>query len=250
MARIPRTTQKIFGGNLAPTPTAGLAVYGSLTAGSPSFSADPAAIQSLPNWLQGFAGAFYPGSQQSPTFEDFNGLMYVITSQLAYLMQSGVPEWDPNTTYYIGSLVNDGLGNIYKSLQNSNTNQALSSTTYWSTIIDNRQMCKAWVNFDGRTGAILDSYNVSSVTRESQGQYMIHFTTPMSNANYAWSSSCGNQQGVQAQGGDNYMAGVSDASSTSWPAWKTTSALRVYCLNADTNTREDASSTSVIVFGS
>ena len=49
--------------------------------------------------------------------------------QLAYLMQEGVPEWNADTTYYIGSIVNDGLGNCYRSLTDSNLNNALTDTT-------------------------------------------------------------------------------------------------------------------------
>lgn len=45
---------------------------------------------------------------------------------------------------------------------------------------------KAWVNFDGvTTTTIRGSFNVSSVTRNSTGNYTINFTTAMVNANYA-----------------------------------------------------------------
>ena len=46
-------------------------------------------------------------------------------------------------------------------------------------------IAKAWVNFAGSTGAINGtSFNVSSVTRNSTGQYTVNFTTAMPNANY------------------------------------------------------------------
>jgi len=35
---------------------------------------------------------------------------------------------------------------------------------------------KAWVNFDGTSGAIRASYNVSSVTRLATGEYNINYT--------------------------------------------------------------------------
>lgn len=44
---------------------------------------------------------------------------------------------------------------------------------------------KAWVNFNGGTGAIRGSYNVSSVTRNSNGNYTIAYTNSLANANYA-----------------------------------------------------------------
>ncbi len=45
--------------------------------------------------------------------------------------------------------------------------------------------CKAWVNFNGATGTIRGSGNVSSVTRSNTGDYVVNFTTAMENANYA-----------------------------------------------------------------
>lgn len=48
------------------------------------------------------------------------------------------------------------------------------------------RIAKAWVNFNGTTspGTIRSSYNVSSVTRNSTGNFTINFTTPMDNSNY------------------------------------------------------------------
>lgn len=43
---------------------------------------------------------------------------------------------------------------------------------------------KAWVSFTGSTGAILRSFNVTSVTRNSTGNYDINFTNALSDANY------------------------------------------------------------------
>lgn len=48
-------------------------------------------------------------------------------------------------------------------------------------------MPKAWVAFDGKTGAtatILSDYNVASVTRNSAGNYTVNFTTPFSSTAY------------------------------------------------------------------
>ncbi len=44
---------------------------------------------------------------------------------------------------------------------------------------------KAWVNFNGTSGAIRASFNVSSVTRSGTGDYVVNFTNAMSDANYA-----------------------------------------------------------------
>jgi hypothetical protein len=46
-------------------------------------------------------------------------------------------------------------------------------------------IAKAWVNFAGSNGTRNDSFNVSSVTRTSTGNYTVTFTTAMPNANYS-----------------------------------------------------------------
>ena len=48
------------------------------------------------------------------------------------------------------------------------------------------QLCKAWVNFNG-TGvvAIRDSFNVSSITDNSAGNYTVNYATAMADANYS-----------------------------------------------------------------
>jgi len=48
--------------------------------------------------------------------------------------------------------------------------------------------CRAWVNFNGLTGSgntIRGSGNVSSVTRENTGRYIVNLTTAMPDSNYA-----------------------------------------------------------------
>jgi hypothetical protein len=46
-------------------------------------------------------------------------------------------------------------------------------------------IAKAWVNFQGASGTINGSFNVSSVTRTAAGAYTVNFTTAMANANYS-----------------------------------------------------------------
>jgi len=46
-------------------------------------------------------------------------------------------------------------------------------------------IAKAWAQFNGTSGAVNGSFNVSSVTRNSTGNYTINFTTAMPNGNYA-----------------------------------------------------------------
>ena len=43
---------------------------------------------------------------------------------------------------------------------------------------------RAWVNFDGATGAIRASANILSVTRTGTGRYTVAFSSAMPDANY------------------------------------------------------------------
>jgi hypothetical protein len=44
---------------------------------------------------------------------------------------------------------------------------------------------KAWAQFNGASGTVNGSFNVSSVTRASTGQYTVNMTTAMANINYS-----------------------------------------------------------------
>jgi hypothetical protein len=127
MAKITRKNQKIFCGGV---PAANVvAQFGSLKAGSPAYTNDPDVIQSLSAYDSGWAGAVI--SNNSPALQDMNSLQFLFSRQLAYIFQSGIPEWVATATYYIGSLVTDATGAIYMSLSDDNLNQALTDATKW-----------------------------------------------------------------------------------------------------------------------
>lgn len=55
-----------------------------------------------------------------------------------------------------------------------------------SAVVTGKNQATAWVNFNGTgTVAILDSYNVSSITDNGTGDYTINFAVAMNNANYS-----------------------------------------------------------------
>ena len=60
------------------------------------------------------------------------------------------------------------------------------------------QLCKAWANFVGSTGAVNGSYNISSITRNGAGDYTFNFTVAMANTNYCY-------VGFGYGGGANYQ---------------------------------------------
>jgi hypothetical protein len=71
--------------------------------------------------------------------------------------------------------------------------EAASSTTVFTS--PGRQhyhpsAAKAWVNFNGTgTVAIRVSYNVSSITDNATGEYIVNFATAFSSASYSWTIS-------------------------------------------------------------
>jgi hypothetical protein len=68
---------------------------------------------------------------------------------------------------------------------------------------EQKQICKAWVNFNGTTspGTIRSSYNVSSVTKNGTGDYTVNFATAMADQNYSVLLTGDNQGTTTTNGG-------------------------------------------------
>ena len=135
MSKILRKVAKIFGSNASANQ---IAKFGSLAAGSPQrysgATADPDNIQALGEWLDGWNSAQVGAG--APAIEDMNGFCFTMAYQIAYAMQEGIPEWDPSTTYYIGSIVQDGSAKTYYSLVDNNLNHLLTDVTKWGLLPD------------------------------------------------------------------------------------------------------------------
>jgi hypothetical protein len=123
MAKITRKTQKVFGESAGAT---GIIEYGSAAAGSPVPTTDPDSIQTTA-WETGWAAAALAGTE-IPSFQDFNGIHFVATRQIGYLLQEGLAEYDAGTEYHANSIVKkSGTYELYGSITNSNTGNALPS---------------------------------------------------------------------------------------------------------------------------
>jgi len=126
MSKLTRYTQQVFGSTAG---TDQIAQFGSYASGIPAYSTNPATIQALSNYLDGWFAAVVNGA--APAIEDMNALHYLYAYQLAYLMQAGIAEWDSGTTYYENSLVNYS-GTIYVSAGDNNLNHTPGpSSSYW-----------------------------------------------------------------------------------------------------------------------
>lgn len=120
-----RVLQDIFGSTAG---TEEREVIGSFADGNVVYTTDPTEMQSLGLFKKGLFGICV--GENSPVIEDMNSLYYLLTYQLAYILQSGIPEYDPGEIYYIGSKVNVG-GVVYTSLTNDNTANPVTDETKW-----------------------------------------------------------------------------------------------------------------------
>ena len=133
MARLTRKNIKVFAGSASNN-----GVFGSLQANNPVQTNDVEQIQSLNAWEEGWDSATMT-SEELPPLEEFQSVQYVVTYEQAYLMQEGLPEWASTVTYYKGSLTKKVTSTgfqIYCSLTDNNTNNALSDTANWKLVMD------------------------------------------------------------------------------------------------------------------
>lgn len=87
---------------------------------------------------------------------------------------------------------------------------------------------KAWVNFNGvSTASIRASLGVSSVTRNSVGDYTINFSTAMADTNYVVSAMTSNEYG--SYGALMTFAGPSSGQSRA--TYQQTTSCRVFSMN-------------------
>jgi hypothetical protein len=105
---------------------------------------------------------------------------------------------------------------------------------------EQKQICKAWVNFNGATspGTIRSSYNVSSVTKVGTGNYAVNFTAAMVDVNYSVSTCVGNTLVPPAA----QIAYVYQPSSTA-------SICNIIVSDNNTDALQDASFVCVQIFG-
>ena len=104
--------------------------------------------------------------------------------------------------------------------------------------------CRAWVNFNGNTGAVRASGNVSGVVRNGVGDYTISFSTPMPDTNYTVS---GTASGGSSAGaalnicvlGVHYVSGA--------VSLKTVSSVRVAVTDNNYDSLIDMTEVSVLI---
>lgn len=140
MAQVTRAIQRIFGSSGG---TAEFGVIGSAAAGTPQTNKDITTIQSLTQYLQGYFSIISnTGVAELPYSEDLNSLFFLVTTQLAYLFQNGIPEWldSADQRYYENISFVQVDGDIYQAIQGNDTDAINSqqnpatATDWWRLI--------------------------------------------------------------------------------------------------------------------
>jgi hypothetical protein len=101
-------------------------------------------------------------------------------------------------------------------------------------------IAKAWVNYNGSAQTISGSFNVSSVTYNSTGNYTVNFTTAMANANYAVSTCARRDPAIADNGNVTTQIGGATPSTT---------AVRVLCSRSDFAASENPTIVCVTING-
>lgn len=131
MARISRITQKIFAGSASNN-----GVFGSAQLGTFTLSNLIATIMGGTAWAQGWLAAVIGGSK-FPPLEEFQAVEYVHSTQIAYILQQGIPEYDGGTTYFTNNIcINPGTLQLWSSKVDNNTGNVLVAGTNWQLLFD------------------------------------------------------------------------------------------------------------------
>jgi hypothetical protein len=105
---------------------------------------------------------------------------------------------------------------ITSTLQGTTLTDGTNSTSTTNCI---KGSARAWIQFVGSTGTINGSFNVSSITVNTTGDYTVNFTTAMSNINYAVTAGVSPNYASQNMGNinlfSNYAGTVEQAPTTS-----------------------------------
>ncbi len=253
MARITRALQKIFAGSV--TPANNIAQFASTITGTPNYTNDPATIQALTEWdTSGLYGSLIQtgGGQNSPVFQELNAMFFLLSRQIAYLNQMGVPEWIATETYYIGQFASNGTGVIYVSQTNGNINNALTDTNNWlplGTTIRGPGIAKAGCTFQANgsvgTCVINTGFGISSVSKIQLGVYDVNFSPAMPNVFYQFHATPGGNDTSPFSGGNVSIISNSVPTST---AIKTVNQLRIFSYDTASRTLQDPTNIGLTVF--
>ena len=146
MSKLTRVIQKIFGQDGG---SGEFGQFGSNAASPPGTTTkDLTVIQALQQFLDGWFSAT-ASAAEPPRIEDRNGLDLLWSSQLAYLFQNGLAEWQAGTKYYLDVSFVQVDGSVYQAVlgddvTNDNTNKAPASNPLWWRLVSQLEAVPQW----------------------------------------------------------------------------------------------------------
>ena len=114
-----------------------------------------------------------------------NGTLSVAGNVTGTLNVTGTMKTSGTTTLATGST-------LTASPSATDSSTKIATTSFVNT---SPRIAKAWVNFDGTSAGTITpraNYNISSVTKVSDGKYVLNFTTAFSDSNYSVVTGAGN----------------------------------------------------------
>lgn len=126
MTKIKRVTQKIFGVN---APSDDIAVMGSFKTGTPVYTDDVEKLQNTA-YESGYGATLI--ANEAPFMEEQNSVPYILSKQLAYMFQEGIPEYDEDTTYYTNSICKVENKLYFSTVDDNKGNNPTGDTTNWT----------------------------------------------------------------------------------------------------------------------
>ncbi len=239
MAKLARQTAVLFGLNRVGAPSGYIGVFGSKAAAAPAYSSVPNTITALAAWKNGWGSAVVGTNQ--PNIEDVNANAFVESYFINNISERGILDFDVNgggtasaTEYNLGSVVQDGSGNIYVSQKNANTSLLSNTNDWWplAQMLRYPSLIKSSLVYDLANDDILASFNIDHVTKIGVGIFDVYFTAGlMTGYTYGIFGSCGTQDGVAPIGGDNNIicGGVPGQGN----GIRSTTRARVFCWDAN-----------------
>lgn len=173
MAKITRKQLKIFAGDAANN-----GQFGSAKVGTKIESNDPDTIQALAAYDGGWEEAVI-SSDQLPPLEEMQGLQYLFSYHIAYILQEGVAEWNSQTDYYTNSLVKfAGTTQFYASITDNNINNLPTDVSNWAFCYDAKKVAYSDNDesvdneiavFDGTEGRKIKRTSFSGILKAASG---------------------------------------------------------------------------------
>ena len=164
MPKITRATQKIFAQN----GTEQLAAFGSMKTSTPIYTDDIEALQTSA-YEQGWNEAIV--ADEAPFLEEMNAVQYGFSKQIAYLLSTGIPEWDENTVYYANTSYCQVNGVLFQSLTDENVgnNPLTTEGTHWKRA-DNADTDLSNLTAEGENH--FTNKNLTNLTAEGEKHFL------------------------------------------------------------------------------